>query len=148
MNAEPTLHYICRPTTRREVAIPIEIISVQTFLQDEPACKQLWEFLSSQFHTRRVFLTIWPAVRFVALHRDQAGVVDGLLTVAEHHSWQIDYVVVAPSARGQGIAKALVLATLNAALERQVPYVMLSSKESLRPLYEKECGFKVVERKE
>jgi ribosomal protein S18 acetylase RimI-like enzyme len=148
MSAEAMLHYLCRPTARREVAAPIQFQAVQDFLQDEAACKQLWEFLTTQFHTRRVFLTIWPAVRFVASHRDRAGKLDGLLTVAEHHNWQIDYVVVAPSARGQGIAKALVLATLNEACARQVPYVMLSSKESLRPLYEKECGFTVVQRRE
>jgi predicted GNAT family N-acyltransferase len=58
-------------------------------------------------------------------------------------NWQIDYVVVSPTARGRGVGAALVKATLNEALHRNVPYVMLTSRESLRPLYEG-CGFSVV----
>ena len=59
-------------------------------------------------------------------------------------NWQIDYVVVRAEFRGQGIAEALVNATVNEALERKVPYVMLTSREGLRPLYESACGFTVV----
>ncbi len=146
--AEATLHYYCRPTVKRPVALPIEFLPVQQFLADEPACKRLWHFAETQFRTRRVFLMIWPAVRFLALHRDADGQVDGLLLVSEHHNWQIDYVVVDPGSRKQGIASALVLATLNEALDRGAPYVTLSSREGLRPLYEGECGFTVIGRKE
>jgi ribosomal protein S18 acetylase RimI-like enzyme len=60
-------------------------------------------------------------------------------------NWQIDYVVVRPEARRRGIAAALVNAAVNRALELKVPYVMLTSREGLRPLYEGECGFRVVE---
>lgn len=147
MSAEGTLFYLAQPTADRPVAVPVQFLPVQELLADEPACQRLWEFASSQFRTRRTFLMIWQATKFLALHRDTAGKVDGLLLVAEHHNWQIDYVVVAPEARKQGIASALVNATMNAAKARGVPYVMLSSKESLRPLYEGECGFVVVGKK-
>jgi GNAT superfamily N-acetyltransferase len=82
-------------------------------------------------------------VRFVCVHRNPDGDVDGLLLVSAPINWQIDYVVVDPSARGQGVATALVKAALNHACSLKVPYVMLTSKESLRPLYES-CGFTVV----
>ena len=49
-----------------------------------------------------------------------------------------------PEYRGQGIAESLVNATVNQALTRKVPYVMLTSREGLRPLYETACGFTVV----
>ena len=45
-----------------------------------------------------------------------------------------------PEAHGSGIASALVTETANQALLRGAPYVMLTSKERLRPLYEG-CGF-------
>lgn len=146
--AEAMLHYFCRPTAPKKAELPVEFVPVQQFLADEPACQRLWEFASTQFRTRRVFLMIWQAVRFLALHRDAAGQVDGLLLVSEQHNWQIDYVVVDPAARGQGVAKALVNAALNEALKRGVPYVTLTSREGLRRLYEGECGFTVVGRKE
>jgi hypothetical protein len=38
----------------------------------------------------------------------------------------------------------LVNETLNQALAMKVPYVMLTSREGLRRLYEKTCGFAVV----
>lgn len=146
--AEATLHYLCQPTAKRPAELPIQFLPVQQFLADEPACKRLWHFAETQFRTRRVFLMIWQAVRYVALHRNAEKEVDGLLLVSEHHTWQIDYVVVDPSVRGQGIAKALVIAALNAAVDRGAPYVTLSSREGLRKLYEGECGFTVVGRKE
>jgi predicted GNAT family N-acyltransferase len=64
-----------------------------------------------------------------------------MLLVSAPLNWQIDYVVVRDDARGQGIATSLVNATVNQALARHVPYVMLTSKESLRPLYAEQCGF-------
>jgi predicted N-acetyltransferase YhbS len=51
---------------------------------------------------------------------------------------------VRPAWRHEGIASALVKETINQALARKVPYVMLTSREGLRPLYEGECGFAVV----
>jgi GNAT superfamily N-acetyltransferase len=143
MSAEPDLYYFCRPTGPRAAALPVEFLSVQEFLRDEPACKQLWELVSTQFRTRGKFLAIWSGVRFVAVHRDAAGAADGFLLVNALINWQIDYVVVRPDARGQGIAAALVTEAVNQAHRLGVPYVMLTSKPSLRPLYE-ECGFVVV----
>ena len=58
-------------------------------------------------------------------------------------NWQIDYVVVRPDSRGQGIAQKLVKAALGQAYLHSAPYVMLTSKESLRSLYES-CGFTVL----
>ena len=60
-------------------------------------------------------------------------------------NWQIDYVVVRPDRRGHGIAGALVTEALNQAFRQHAPYVMLTSREGLRPLYEG-CGFTVVGR--
>jgi GNAT superfamily N-acetyltransferase len=99
--------------------------------------------LVTQFHTRSKFLAIWPGVRYVVLHRDGDGQVNGFLLVTTPVNWQIDYVVVRPDSRGQGIASALVKAALNQAYLHKAPYVMLTSKESLRPLYES-CGFEVI----
>jgi GNAT superfamily N-acetyltransferase len=142
--SEPELHYFCKPTTLRPVARVIEFLTTQEFLADEPACKRLWDLVSTQFRTRGKFLAVWGGVRFVAVHRDIDGHADGFLLVNAPINWQIDYVVVSPEARGQGVASALVTETANQALLRGAPYVMLTSKESLRSLYES-CGFVPVE---
>jgi GNAT superfamily N-acetyltransferase len=137
---EPELHYFCKPAALRPVALPIEFLTAQEFVADEPACRRLWDLVSTQFRTRGKFLAVWPGVRFVALHRTRDGRPDGFLLVNAPVNWQIDYVVVCPESRGHGIASALVTETANQAFLRGVPYVMLTSKESLRPLYEA-CGF-------
>ncbi len=142
--AEPELHYFCKPTALRAVAHSIDFLTAQEFVADEPACKKLWELVSTQFRTRGKFLAVWAGVRFVAVHRDPAGRADGFLLVNAPVNWQIDYVAVCAESRGQGIASALVTETANQALLRGVPYVMLTSKESLRPLYEA-CGFVPIE---
>ena len=103
----------------------------------------MWELVSTQFRTRSKFLAVWSGVRFVAVHRDAQGEADGFLLVNAPVNWQIDYVVVRPDARGRGIAAALVAEALNQAHRRGVPYVTLTSKPALRPLYES-CGFQVV----
>jgi GNAT superfamily N-acetyltransferase len=138
--AEPELYYFCKPTTVRRVARVIEFLTLSEFLADESACQRLWNLVSTQFRTRSKFLAVWSGVRFVAVHRDIDGTADGFLLVNAPINWQIDYVVVAPEARGLGVASALVTETVNQALLRGAPYVMLTSKESLRPLYEA-CGF-------
>jgi len=143
MAAEPELYYFCKPTEALEAALPVEFLSVQEFLTDEPACKMLWELLETQFKTRSKFLAIWKSVSYVAVHRDADGALDGFLLVSAPVNWQIDYVVVRPDARGQGIAGALVKTAIRHAYLHEAPYVMLTSKESLRPLYEA-CGFEVL----
>jgi len=141
--AEGELYYIHVPTGPRPVHNAVEFLSITDLLEDEPTCRAIWEMLSSQFKTRSKFLAIWPSVRFVAVHyRD--GEVAGFLLVSAPVNWQVDYVVVRPEYRGEGIALSLVNATLNQALTRKVPYVMLTSREGLRPLYETACGFTVV----
>jgi GNAT superfamily N-acetyltransferase len=142
--AEAELHYICKPTALRPVARPVEFLTVQEFVADEPACRRLWDLVATQFRTRGKFLAVWSGVRFVALHRNADGQADGFLLVNAPINWQIDYVVVGAEARGRGIASALVTETANQALLRGAPYVMLTSKESLRPLYES-CGFAAIE---
>jgi ribosomal protein S18 acetylase RimI-like enzyme len=140
---EPELHYYCTPDGDLSVDLAVRFFPVQEFLADEPACKALWDLIGSQFRTRSKFLTVWPGVRYVAVHRGPGGAVDGFLLVTAPINWQIDYVVVRPEARGRGVAGNLVRATLNEAHTRKVPYVMLTSREGLRPLYEG-CGFTVV----
>jgi GNAT superfamily N-acetyltransferase len=142
--SEPELHYFCKPTALKSVTHGIEFLTTQEFLADEPACKRLWDLVSTQFRTRGKFLAVWSGVRFVAVHRNSEGNADGFLLVNAPINWQIDYVVVCPESRGQGIASALVIETANQAFLRGVPYVMLTSKESLRPLYET-CGFTPIE---
>ena len=143
MAAEPELHYLHKPTEARPLPPGVEFLTVQEFLADEPACKLFWELIDTQFRTRSKFLAVWSAVRFVCVHRDVDGTLDGALLVTAPVNWQIDYVVVRPDCRGQGIASKLVTATLGQAYLHRAPYVMLTSKESLRPLYEG-CGFTVV----
>lgn len=136
--------YLIHVPTQPGTPLPgIEFLPVREFLADEPACKLFWELLDTQFRTRSKFLAIWPCVTYVATHRDSDGALDGILLVSAPLNWQIDYVVVRPDSRGQGIAAQLVKATLAHAYQHQVPYVMLTCKESLRPLYEG-CGFRVV----
>lgn len=142
--ADVELHYFCKPVELRPVAHAVEFLTVQEFVADEPACKRLWELVSTQFRTRGKFLAVWAGARFVAVHRDPDGTADGFLLVNAPINWQIDYVVVSASARGQGVATALVTETANQAFLRGVPYLMLTSKEGLRPLYEG-CGFVVIE---
>jgi ribosomal protein S18 acetylase RimI-like enzyme len=67
-----------------------------------------------------------------------------MLLVSAPVNWQVDYVVVRPEWRGRGIAEALVNETVNRARTRKVPYLMLTSRAGLRPLYEGACGFTVV----
>ena len=138
--AEPELYYFCQPTGDLPATVPTEFVPVTEFLADEPACKMLWELLETQFRTRSKFLAVWRAVSYVVLHRDAEGTLDGFLLVSAPVNWQIDYVVVRPDARGQGIAGALVRAAVTQAFRHGAPYVMLTSKASLRPLYSA-CGF-------
>lgn len=142
---ETQLYYFHVPAQRRSVSLDIDFMSATNFIQDEPACSALWEMLTDHFHTRSKFLAIWPNVRHVAVHR-RDGALAGCLLVSTAVNWQIDYVVVRSDMRHQGISAALVDETLNQALARGVPYVMLTSRESLRPLYECRCGFRVVGR--
>lgn len=143
MPAEQELYYFQTPAPR--AASPhVEILPVPDFLQDESACRALWELLDTQFRTRSKFLAIWSAVRYVVVYRTGDS-VDGLLLVSAPVNWQIDYVVVRQEARRRGIAAALVNAAINRAFELHVPYVMLTSRAGLRPLYEGECGFRVIE---
>ncbi|AMV23316.1 Acetyltransferase (GNAT) family protein [Gemmata sp. SH-PL17] len=144
MSSDAELHYICQPTDLRPVAQAIEFLTTQELLADEPACQRLWDLIETQFRTRSKFLAVWGGVRFVAVHRNTDDRADGFLLVNAPVNWQIDYVVVGPEARGQGIASALVVETANQAFLRGVPYVMLTSKASLRPLYET-CGFIPIE---
>ncbi|VTR95677.1 acetyltransferase : : Acetyltransf_1 [Gemmata massiliana] len=140
MPTETELHYICKPTALRPVARVIDFLTTQEFLADEPACKRLWDLISTLFRTRSKFLAVWSGVKYVAVHRELDGRADGFLLVNAPINWQIDYVVVSPEAHGRGIASALVTETANQAFLRGAPYVMLTSKESLRRLYEG-CGF-------
>src|SRR4051812_8659456 len=140
---EPELHYYSAPSGELPNDLPVRFLSVQDFLADEGACKALWDLIGTQFRTRSKFLTVWPNVRFVAVYRGAGGAPLGFLLVSAPVNWQIDYVVVHPEARGRGVAAGLVRAALNEAFRRSVPYVMLTSRESLRPLYEG-CGFTVV----
>jgi ribosomal protein S18 acetylase RimI-like enzyme len=140
---EPELHYYHAPAGELANDLPVRFLSVQDFLADEGACKALWDLIGTQFRTRSKFLTVWPNVRFVGVYRGLGGAVQGFLLVSAPINWQIDYVVVHPDARGRGVAGGLVRAALNEAFRRSVPYVMLTSRESLRPLYEG-CGFTVV----
>jgi GNAT superfamily N-acetyltransferase len=143
MSKDADLYYLCRPTEARRPELPVEFVPVSDFLRDEAACKTLWELVSTQFRTRSKFLAVWSGVKFVALHRNAEGFADGFLLVNTPVNWQIDYVVVHPEARGQGISVALLKETLHQAFLQRVPYVMLTSKPGLRSLYES-CGFGVV----
>ena len=143
MAAEPDLHYFCRPTGPRPRSHAVAFLPVADFLADEPACQIFWELIATQFRTRSKFLAVWPGVRFVAVHRDPGGAADGFLLVNAPINWQIDYVVVRPDRRGNGIAGALVVETLNEAHRRAAPYVMLTSRPDLRAFYEG-CGFEVI----
>lgn len=145
MPPEAELHYLCRPGRVRPVGRPVEFLSAAELLADEPACRALWELVSTQFRTRSKFLAVWSGVRFACVSRDDDGAADGFLLVNAPVNWQLDYVVVRPDRRGHGIAAALVTQALNQAFCQGVPYVMLTSRESLRSLYEG-CGFEVVGR--
>ena len=143
MGTAAELHYLFKPDGTAAPQSHVAWLSVQQFLADEPACKKLWELLDAQFRTRSKFLAIWPSVRFLAVHRDAEGSLDGAVLVSTPVNWQIDYVVVRPESRGQGIAAMMVKAALYEAQVASAPYVMLSSNPSLRTLYEG-CGFRVV----
>jgi ribosomal protein S18 acetylase RimI-like enzyme len=137
------IHYFCKPARPCSAELPVSFLLVQDFVADEPACRVFWDLIASQFRTRSKFLAVWPSVRYVAVHRNEESRADGFLLVSAPVNWQIDYVVVSPESRGRGIAAALVRETVHQAYLRNVPYVMLTSREFLRPLYES-CGFTVV----
>ncbi len=141
---EPDYYYLCRPAPQPpEQFRGVERLSVAEFLADEPACRTLWQMIDTQFRTRHKFLAIWRTTSYVFIQRGDSGAVDGLLLVSAPVNWQIDYVVVRPEARGRGVAGRLVRAAVDAAAKSAVPYVMLTSRPGLRPLYES-CGFTVV----
>jgi ribosomal protein S18 acetylase RimI-like enzyme len=144
VSLEAELYYIAKPTEPLTGMQLCEFLPTQEFLADQPACKELWKLIDEQFRTRSKFLAIWPSVRYVAVHRDAESNLDGFLLVTAPVNWQIDYVVVKPESRGQGIAGKLVKTAVHHAYLHKAPYVMLTSKESLRPLYES-CGFSVIE---
>jgi GNAT superfamily N-acetyltransferase len=133
-----------RPAEAGPAPDDVEFVSIAEFLTDEAACKMLWELIDTQFHTRSKFLAIWRCVSYLCVHRDSDGVLDGFLLISAPVNWQIDYVVVRPDSRGQGIASKLVHAANANAGRMSVPYVMLTCKTSLRPLYES-CGFRAVQ---
>ena len=143
MSLDSELHYLFKPTVAGPPHPGVDFLPVREFLADEPACKVFWDLIDTQFRTRSKFLSIWPCVSFVAVARNPDGDPTGFLLVSAPVNWQIDYVVVHPSARGQGVGTTLVKAALSQAYLHRAPYVMLTSKESLRPLYEG-CGFRVV----
>lgn len=145
MASEPELYYFCDPArTQAGPSGPAcDVVAVADFLSDEPACRMVWELVDTQFRTRSKFLAVWRCASHVVLHRDADGQLAGFLLVSSPVNWQIDYVVVRPDARGQGVAGALVRAAVARARALGVPYIMLTSKASLRPLYEA-CGFEVV----
>jgi GNAT superfamily N-acetyltransferase len=145
-SAEGELYYLQTPAAPRPVNHAVEFLTIAEFLEDESACRDMWEVISTQFKTRSKFLAIWPSVRYVATHQ-RDGKLAAFLLVSAPVNWQIDYVVVRPEFRGKGIAESLVNATTNQALLRSTPYVMLTSREGLRPLYETACGFTVVAQK-
>ena len=137
------MHMICEPVAASTVDQPVDVVTVQEILDDEPVCRSIWDLVTDQFRTRGKFLAIWPGVRHVVLHRDPDRAIDGFLLVTAMVNWQLDYVVVRHDARGKGIASALVRGALNAACHRRVPYVLLTCADELAPLYEG-CGFKPV----
>ena len=143
MMPDSELHYFHKPSGAGPLPPGVEFLALPEFLADETSCKTLWELLDTQFRTRSKFLSIWPSVRFVCLHRDGDGVADGFLLVTAPVNWQIDYVVVRPDSRGQGIAGKIVKAALGQAYLHSAPYVMLTCKKSLRGLYES-CGFEAI----
>jgi ribosomal protein S18 acetylase RimI-like enzyme len=143
MVPERQLHYLCQPTSAAPVPEGVFVQSLPEFLRDEPACRLLWQLIDSQFKTRSKFLAIWPSVRFIITHRDPDQSVNGFILISAPVNWQIDYVVVRPEARGKGAAAAMLRAAVTTAAAQNVPYIMLTSKESLRPLYES-VGFRVV----
>lgn len=143
MAVESEVHYYYRPAGPVEGGRAVDFLPAAEFLADEPACRALWDLITAQFRTRGKFLAVWPCVRFVAVHRDPAGQPEGFLLVSAPINWQIDYVVVRPECRGRGIAGALVRAALDQAYHRGVPYVMLTARPALAPLYEG-CGFRPV----
>jgi GNAT superfamily N-acetyltransferase len=140
---ESELFYLHIPTAPRPVGNDVEFLSASEFLESETDCRSLWNMITAHFKTRSKFLAIWPSVRFVAAHH-RGGELVGFLLVSAPVNWQIDYVVVRPEWRGHGIAESLVKATLNEALARKAPFVMLTSRPGLRPLYESACGLTVV----
>jgi GNAT superfamily N-acetyltransferase len=142
VSIEAELYYFHRPVEPQTGALS-EFLPIQEFLADESACKLLWQQITEQFRTRSKFLAIWPTVRYIAVDRDADGNLQGFLLVTCPINWQIDYVVVRPECRGRGVATRLVKTALHHAYLHKAPYAMLTSKESLRPLYES-CGFSVV----
>ncbi len=143
MLPDTELYLFHKPTSAQPPDHLCEFLSIQEFLSEEKACKVFWNLITEQFRTRSKFLAVWPCVRHVAVHRDANGEANGFLLVSSPINWQIDYVVVHPDGRGQGVGTKLVRTALHYAYLHAAPYVMLTCRESLRPLYES-CGFTVV----
>ena len=141
MTREPELHYFHKPHEPQSGLKLAEFLPVQDFLADEPACKELWDVAVQPCSTRAA--SSWPSGRACGTSRSIAtrtATPTGSCSSPSPVNWQIDYVVVKPDSRGQGIATQLVRTALHHAYLHRTPYVMLTSKESLRPLYAEPAG--------
>ena len=67
-SGEGELYYLHTPAARRPVVHAIEFLTAAEFMEDEPACRALWDMISTHFKTRSKFLAIWSSVRYVAAH--------------------------------------------------------------------------------
>src|SRR4051812_40822095 len=65
---EGELYYLQVPVAPRPVDHAVDFLTVTELLDDEPTSRAIWEMLSTQFKTRSKFLSIWPSVRYVAVH--------------------------------------------------------------------------------
>jgi GNAT superfamily N-acetyltransferase len=136
------LYYMLVPKEPQLVSHVVDFLDITEVLRNESLCDQIWTMIHREYVTRSKFLSIWQSVKFVATYCNLAT-LDGFLLVSAPVNWQIDYVTVWPSRRGEGIARSLLAETINQAIERNVPYICLTSKIELRKLYEG-VGFKPV----
>jgi GNAT superfamily N-acetyltransferase len=93
-------------------------------------------------------------VRWLVIHRDEAGKLDGFLCLSPAFNaqpfvrWDIDYVFVREGCRGRGIGMAIMIGAINAAMtppslkKTNTVELFFRSRASLRPFYTK-AGFQV-----
>ena len=106
MSAEPELHYFCKPTDVRPVRLPVEFLPVAGVPRRRAGVQAVWDLVATSSAPAASSSRSGRACGSSPSTATPTGGVDGFLLVNAPVNWQIDYVVVRPERRGQGIASA------------------------------------------
>ncbi len=138
------IHYIYKPNRYKTTSRHVKAYSIYELLDNESYCRDVLKLINENYRHLHKFLTVLRHATYIYMMKEEETErVLAFLLVTENLNWQIDYVTVCQERRKKGVAQAMLNTCLNQAYINNIPYVMLSSKEELIPLYES-VGFKQI----